>query len=114
MATDPTQLGRQDVMDAPRRRSVRQRVVLWRTAALTLAAGLALFFVLERHPDQNAPLSFFLEEQTPEESGVVFRHEMGTFAPFFDNVLPFMQAVSASACVTDVDEDGLLDLYMTT
>lgn len=114
MATDPTQLGRQDVMDAPRRRTTRQRLVLWRTAGLTLAAGLALFFVLERHPEQDAPLSFFLEERTPAQTGVVFQHEMGTFAPFFDNVLPFMQAVSASACVTDVDKDGLLDLYMTT
>lgn len=114
MASDPTQLGRKDVMEAPRKRSARQRLVLWRTALLTLAAGGALFFVIERHPAQDEPLSFFLEERTPEQSGVHFRHEMGTFSPFFDNVLPFMQAVSASACVSDVDEDGLLDLYMTT
>lgn len=114
MASDPTQLGRQDVMDAPRKRTRKQRLTLWGTAALTLGAGLALFFTFERHPTQNAPLSFFLDELSPEQSGVDFRHEMGTFAPFFENVLPFMQAVSASACVTDVDKDGLLDLYLTT
>lgn len=101
-------------MDAPRQRTSRQRLVLWRTAALTLAAGATLFFVLERHPAQHEPLSFFLDEKLPDETGIRFQHELGTFAPYFDNVAPFMQAVSASACVTDVDEDGLLDLYMTT
>jgi enediyne biosynthesis protein E4 len=112
--TDQTHLGGRDVMDTPRQRSLRQRVVLWRTAAVSLAAGLTLFFVTERHPAQSAPLSFVLEEKTAAQTGLQFQHEKGAFAPFFDNVLPFMQAVSASACVADVDKDGLLDLYLTT
>ena len=34
------------------------------------------------------------------------------FAPFFDNVAPFMRAVSAAACSADLDDDGRPDLFM--
>lgn len=83
-------------------------------ALATLAAGIGLFLATAGHTRGSAPLSFALEEQNPADTGIVFKHELGTFADFFDNVLPFMQAVSASGCVTDVDHDGLLDLYLTT
>lgn len=93
------------------RRTNKQKAALLATAALTLGAGLRAFWLLEGTPRQSAPLSFHLSEVKPEESGIEFVHEKGRFASFFDNVLPFMQAVSAAACTTDFDRDGLLDRY---
>lgn len=101
-----------DVMDAPRRRTARQKLALLGASAFTLGLGVAVFLLTERHPRGEAPLSFHLDEKLPAETGIDFVHTKGRFAPFFDNVLPFMQAVSASACTTDVDRDGLLDLYL--
>lgn len=101
-----------DVMDDPRRRSARQKASLAGAAAVTLGLGLTVFVFTERHPRSEAPLSFHLDEKLPDETGIDFVHTKGRFAPFFDNVLPFMQAVSASACTTDFDRDGLLDLYL--
>jgi hypothetical protein len=101
-------------MRAPRQRTPRQRLLLWATSLASLAFGLGVFWAVEGRPAQHAELSFFLEEQLPEQTGLSFEHEKGEFAPFFDNVMPFMQAVSASGCVSDVDHDGLLDLYLTT
>ncbi|MFZ9886698.1 MAG: FG-GAP repeat domain-containing protein, partial [Myxococcota bacterium] len=99
---------------APRPRSPRQRFMLWRTAALSLGVGLVFFLLFERYPDQHIPLSFHLDERSPAQTGIQFEHEPARFSTFFDNVRPFLQAVSASGCVTDIDRDGLLDLYLTT
>ena len=38
-----------------------------------------------------------LVELPPERTGLVFEHGMGRFAPFYANVRPVLQAVSASA-----------------
>jgi hypothetical protein len=98
----------------PRRWTSRQKRQLWLTAIITAALGSLAFVALEGRPQSNTPLTFALEEMGPEQTGLHFQHEMGTFAPFYDNVRPFMQAVSAAACVSDVDRDGLLDLYLLT
>jgi hypothetical protein len=105
--------GKRDAMHVPRERTRHQKAMLWATAAATLGVGLLAFFATERHPKSDAPLSFALEEQKPEATGVAFEHVLGRFDGYFENVWPFMQAVSASGCVTDFDRDGLLDLYLT-
>jgi len=72
------------------------------------------FYAIEGVPSSNTPLSFHLDERSPDDTGIHFVHEKPGFAPFFDNVYPFMAAVSAAACVSDVDRDGDLDLLMLT
>ncbi len=98
----------------PRPRSLRTRVKLVVTAALLFAAAFAVWRATGQVAASAEPLSFFFEEEKPDATGIHFVHEMGSFAPFFDNVKPFMRAVSASACTADVDGDGDLDLYFTT
>lgn len=93
----------------PRRRTRAQKRANAIVAATTLAVGLGAFYALDGTRAAQEPLAFRLEERP-----LPFVHEKGRFAPFFDNVLPFMQAVSASGCVGDVDRDGLLDVYLTT
>jgi enediyne biosynthesis protein E4 len=94
-------------------RSNRQRIALVLTSTALLAAGIGVFYATGSTPRSSEPLSFFLEEKLPEDTGIRFQHHMGAFAPFFDNVKPFMQAVSASACTADIDRDGDLDLFFT-
>ncbi len=84
---------------------------LWLTGAATFAAGVALFFLAEPPPFERA-LTFRLVELAPSTTGIHFVHEKPTYSSFFANVEPFLTAVSASACVTDIDRDGLLDLFM--
>src|SRR5207244_4203901 len=90
------------------------RAKLAATAAVLFAIAYAVFRFTGQSPAADEPLSFFLEEQKPDDTGMRFVHEIGSFAPFFDNVKPFMRAVSASACTADVDGDGDLDVFMTT
>ena len=92
-----------------------QRAAIWLTAALTLGTGVAAYRVTEHHPPSREPLSFRLEELSPERTGIRFVHEKGAFPDHvFENVRPMVQASSSSAAVTDVDHDGLLDVYMLT
>lgn len=111
MSPIESRLPNDDVMHVPRQRDARQKAALCFSAVLTLGVGIAAFLVIEGTPRSMAPLPFYLDEQSPERTGIVFEHTKGQFAPFFDNVLPFMQAVSASACTTDFDRDGFLDIY---
>jgi hypothetical protein len=90
-----------------------------RTARLAVVAGalLVVGVVIWRQTAADeggrfSPLTFRLVEQKPEATGLVFQHHFGHFAPFFDNVLPFMRAVSAAACAADVDDDGDDDVFM--
>jgi hypothetical protein len=98
---------------APERRwTTAQKKRLWATALFTGAVGALAYWALGGAARSETPLSFHFEELSPQQSGIDFVHEKGTFAEFYDNVLPFMQAVSAAGCVSDVDGDGLLDLYL--
>lgn len=97
----------------PRRRTARQRARLLATALVVGLLGLCAWRVATPVAiGQDAPLSFRLVEQAPADTGLEFLHGFGSFAPFFDNVLPFMRAVSASACAADVDRDGHIDLFL--
>ena len=98
----------------PGRLAGRARYRIWLTAAALLAGGSAAFLATGQLPGALAPLAFRLVEQTPGRTGIVFQHRSATFAPYFDNVRPFLAAVSASACTADIDRDGDLDLYLTT
>jgi hypothetical protein len=100
-------------MESPRlppRRSLR----LLLAAAMTFGAGLLLYGAELFRASERAPLSFALENVPAEESGIAFVHRVGRFSPAFANIRPFLQAVSASACVSDIDNDGWPDLYLTT
>lgn len=102
-----------EVMSQVRSRTMQQKAAMWLAAVATFAAGYGTYRALNGAGEgASAPLSFRLQEMTPEDTGIRFVHEKGDFAPFFDNVRPFMQAVSAAACTTDVDHDGLLDVLM--
>jgi len=100
------------VMATPRLRSNTQRLVLFVTAAITFALGFTVYRISEPGPVLHRPLSFKLEEMSSDRTGVHFIHQKGDFAPFFDNVRPFMQTVSAAACSSDIDRDGRIDLYL--
>jgi hypothetical protein len=101
-----------DVMAKPRERSRRQRIAVWATAMITFIAGMGAYRLSGQQPPLSKPLSFKLQEMTSRRTGIDFVHTKGDFAPFFDNVRTFMQTVSAAACVSDVDRDGLLDIYL--
>src|SRR5262249_51106972 len=97
-----------------RARSWQAKLRILGTAGALFVSGLIAWLASGAQPRGAQPLSFFLAEQAPNVTGIDFVHQMGAFAPFFDNVLPFMRAVSASACTADVDGDGDLDVYFTT
>jgi enediyne biosynthesis protein E4 len=91
--------------------TISRRWRLWSTGTATFAAGLLLFHMTEPPAFERA-LTFRLVELPPAATGIHFVHQKPTYSSFFHNVEPFLAAVSASACVTDVDRDGLLDLFM--
>ncbi len=96
-----------------RARTNRQRVRVALAAGALLAGGFAVWKATAAdEAGAFAPLSFRLVEQAPAQTGLSFHHHFGRFAPFFDNVAPFMRAVSAAACSADVDDDGRPDLFM--
>jgi hypothetical protein len=95
-----------------RARGKRQRFALWATAVITFITGLTVYRVSGGVPAFEKPLSFKLNEMSSERTGVSFVHRKPDFDPFFDNVRTFMQTVSAAGCVSDVDRDGLIDLYL--
>jgi enediyne biosynthesis protein E4 len=83
-------------------------------ATVLLAVGVVVWGATGFERRDHAPLGFHLEELNPDQTGISFVHEKGALSPFFDNIKPFMQAVSASACTADIDNDGDLDLLLTT
>jgi hypothetical protein len=98
---------------APRARARGRTARVALVATAMLVGGVAVWKATAADDSGRfAPLSFRLVEQTPEATGLVFAHHFGHFAPFFDNVAPFMRAVSAAACAADVDDDGDDDLFM--
>lgn len=99
---------------APRARPMKARIALIITACVIGASGTAVFLATGQVRRDQQPLAFRFEEMTPAHTGIDFVHEKGAFAPFFDNVRPFMQAVSSGACAADVDNDGDIDLFLTT
>ncbi len=105
-------LHHQDVMATKRRRTTGQRAMLWFTALSSFAIGAIVYLVTEQRPAFLEPLAFKFEELPPEITGIDFIHEKGDFAPLFDNVRPWIQTISASTCVNDVDRDGLIDIYL--
>lgn len=94
--------------------NLRRRGALWLTAAATLTLGLGTYRVTEARPPSMSPLAFRLEEMMPDQTGIHFVHKKADWAPFFDNVRTFVQACSAAGCVSDVDRNGLPDLYLTS
>lgn len=98
----------------PRRRPLRARIALLLTATAIGGAGVGVFFATGHVRRDQAPLAFRFEKLAPAQTGITFSHDKGSFAPFFDNVMPFMQAVSSGACADDVDNDGDLDVLFTT
>jgi hypothetical protein len=104
---------RPEATTAVRSRDTRQRRALVGASLVTGAVLLGAWLATGQVRADAEPLSFFLEEQKPEATGSAFEHQLGAFSPYFDNVKPFLAAVSASACTSDVDNDGDLDLYMT-
>jgi hypothetical protein len=98
---------------APRARAAgRTRRLALVAAGLLIVGGGVWRQTAADDSGRFAPLSFRLVEQAPDATGLVFSHHFGHFAPFFDNVLPFMRAVGAAACAADVDDDGRVDVYM--
>lgn len=98
---------------ATRMRTTKQRLRLGLTAGVIFALGSMIFHLSAGDESgSTAPLSFRLVEQSPTVTGLHFQHQFGHFAPFFDNVLPFMRAVSAAACAADIDNDGFVDVFM--
>jgi hypothetical protein len=98
----------------PRRRPLHARIALVVAAGLIGAGGVGVFFATGQVRRDRTPLSFHFDKLGPAQTGITFAHEKGSFAPFFDNVMPFMQAVSSGACASDVDNDGDIDLFFTT
>jgi hypothetical protein len=97
----------------PRERTHGRTFRVVAVAALLLCGGIALWKGTSADDSGRfSSLSFRLVQQSPAETGLRFQHHFGHFAPFFDNVLPFMRAVSASACAADIDDDGDDDLLM--
>lgn len=94
----------------PRQRTTAQRLALLAVATVTLGLGLASFASVRGERGGRQALGFRLEEVDPAASGLDFTHHKPTWAPFFDNMRPFFQAVSAAACTADVDRDGHLDV----
>src|SRR5688572_24957761 len=105
-------LAHEDVMAQPRRRSLGQRAALWLTAFVIAAGGSGVYLMTEGRPVSQAPLAFRLEELAPATTGINFVHQKQIVSPFFENVRPYMESISAGACICDVDQDGLLDLYL--
>jgi len=98
---------------APRSRDRRRTALLGIVALGLLGGGVAVWKATAADDSGRfAALSFRLVEQAPAATGLTFAHHFGHFAPFFDNVAPFMRAVSAAACAADVDVDGDDDLFM--
>lgn len=91
-----------------------QRVRVMVVAFGLLALGAALFAVQGAQMASRAPLSFHLHDVPPETSGLAFVHQKPAFHSYFDNVYPFLAAVGAAGCVADVDNNGSLDLLLTT
>ncbi len=56
---------------------------------------------------------FFLEEVS-EESGVKFIHQTPQLDPQLDHILPTIASTGASVSVTDFNNDGWNDFYLTT
>jgi enediyne biosynthesis protein E4 len=102
-----------DATTKPRARPPKARIALLITACAIGAGGTAVFLATGQVRRDHTPLTFRFEELAPAQTGIDFVHEKGAFAPFFDNVKPFMQAVSAGACAADVDNDGDVDLFFT-
>ena len=101
------------VNNSTRPRTLRQRLRLAAAAGVVFVVGFGIYRgSAADESGRDAPLSFHLVEQAPADTGLVFQHQFGHFAPFFDNVLPFMRAVSAAACAADVDNDGKADVFM--
>jgi enediyne biosynthesis protein E4 len=93
------------------RRGKRQVAMI---AVAILTVGMVVWATTGFERRDTATLGFALVERSPQQSGLDFVHQKGALSPFFDNIKPFMQAVSASACTADVDNDGDLDLLLTT
>jgi len=101
-------------MASDRSRTLNQRFSIWGVALISFLLGGFAYTQSTDGPIYDRPLGFYLQKQMPSTTGLVFKHELPDLDPVFDNVRPWLGATGASACVGDVDEDGLLDVLMLT
>ncbi len=82
-------------------------------AAIGFAHYMDLSSTGGSQPKWSRDLGFTLEN-VAGEVGLDFIHQATTLDPKLDNVAPHIAAVGASVSVTDADNDGWPDLYLTS
>lgn len=107
-----SKLVHKDVMADVRTRSIRQRLLIWGITIATFLIGGGIYLATGQTPAFKQPLSFSLERLDPAMTGIDFVHVKQDVDPIFDAVKPWMNSLAASACVNDINHDGLLDLLL--
>lgn len=104
----------------------RTKKVIIKTVVTVLFLGfLALPIYLEsmsNHEDVLIPYSEqefamklfgFSFEEVSESSGIIFSHQTPLLDPAFSPILPQVASMGASVSITDFDQDGWNDMYVT-